>query len=156
MAENMTDFHILLTSNSSVKAFPFSTSDHFQTKLARPITLNDEWECYLSEATISGKYLTSQPGYSEFYSIQNEIKVETETFLPKFNILVYNNDGVAFVAGFNVHQFNFKSFHRSSISIYLNKNQVKIGMGLDYHTSKRKSAVKTFTCRSKQRLFNCS
>ncbi|GFW03037.1 uncharacterized protein TNCV_156571 [Trichonephila clavipes] len=87
MAENMTDFHILLPSNSSMKVFPLNTPDHFRTKLARPITLNGEWECCLSEATIPGKYFTVQPGYNDFYSIQQEIDVETETLLPKFDIL---------------------------------------------------------------------
>ncbi|GFQ65894.1 uncharacterized protein TNCT_203921 [Trichonephila clavata] len=86
-----------------MKVFPLNTPDHFRTKLARPITLNGEWECCLSEATIPGKYFTVQPGYNDFYSIQREIDVETETLLPKFDIPLYNDDHADFVAGFNAN-----------------------------------------------------
>ncbi|GFV28671.1 uncharacterized protein TNCV_3986211 [Trichonephila clavipes] len=41
MAENMTDFHIGLPSNSSMQYFPDNSPNHFRTKLSRPITLND-------------------------------------------------------------------------------------------------------------------
>ncbi|GFQ79684.1 uncharacterized protein TNCT_382711 [Trichonephila clavata] len=102
-----------------MKVFPLNTPDHFRTKLARPITLNGEWECCLSEATIPGKYFTVHPGYNDFYSIQREIDVETETLLPKFDIPLYNDDHADFVAGFNANVK--KNFHRSSISIYFNK-----------------------------------
>ncbi|GFV84685.1 uncharacterized protein TNCV_4296671 [Trichonephila clavipes] len=100
---DVTDFHILLPSNSSMKVFPLNTPDNFRTKLARSITLNGEWECCLSEATIPEKYFTVQPNYNDFYSIQNEIDVETETLLPKFDIPLYNDDHADFVAEFNAN-----------------------------------------------------
>ncbi|GFS55947.1 uncharacterized protein TNIN_461901 [Trichonephila inaurata madagascariensis] len=53
MAENMTDFHILLPSNSSMKVSPLNTPDHFRTKLARPITLNGE-KCDVSSSILVG------------------------------------------------------------------------------------------------------
>ncbi|GFQ84345.1 uncharacterized protein TNCT_584181 [Trichonephila clavata] len=86
-----------------MKVFPLNTPDNFRTKLARPITLNGEWECCLSEVTIPGKYFTVQPGYNDFYSIQRKIDVETETLLPKFDIPLYNDDHADFVAGFNAN-----------------------------------------------------
>ncbi|GFQ74033.1 uncharacterized protein TNCT_489051 [Trichonephila clavata] len=128
MAENMTDFHILLPSNSSMKVFPLNTPDHFRTKLARPITLNSEWECCLSEATIPGKYFTVQPGYNDFYSIQREIDVETETLLPKFDIPLYNDDHADFVAGFNANMK--KIFIDPPLVFTLIKNNRQIEMEL--------------------------
>ncbi|GFY08601.1 uncharacterized protein TNCV_810341 [Trichonephila clavipes] len=53
-----------------MKVFLLNTPDHFRTKLTRPITLNGEWECCLSESTTPGKYFAVQPGYNDFYSIQ--------------------------------------------------------------------------------------
>ncbi|GFR05800.1 uncharacterized protein TNCT_263861 [Trichonephila clavata] len=151
MAENMTDFHILLPSNSSMKVFPLNTPDHFRTKLARPITLNGEWECCLSEATIPGKYFTVQPGYNDFYSIQREIDVETETLLLKFDIPLYNDDHADFVAGFNANVK--KIFIDPPLVFTLIKNNRQIEMelkrGWDWIVT---SAIKTFACRSKQRL----
>ncbi|GFS93507.1 uncharacterized protein TNCV_1982141 [Trichonephila clavipes] len=129
MAENMTDFHILLPSNSSMKVFPLNTPDHFRTKLARPITLNGEWECCLSEATIPGKYFTVQPGYNDFYSIQQEIDVETETLLPKFDIPLYNDDHADFVAGFNANMKKKKFIDPPLIfTLIQNNRQIKIDL----------------------------
>ncbi|GFX36401.1 uncharacterized protein TNCV_3671561 [Trichonephila clavipes] len=131
-----------------MKVFPLNTPDHFRTKLARPITLNGEWECCLSEATIPGKYFTVQPGYNDFYSIQQEIDVETETLLPKFDIPLYNDDHADFVAGFNANMK--KKFIDPPLIFTLIqnnrqiKNRFKTRMGLDYHTSKRKSAIESF------------
>ncbi|GFS54970.1 uncharacterized protein TNCV_3576651 [Trichonephila clavipes] len=158
MAENMTDFHILLPSNSSMKVFPLNTPDHFRTKLARPITLNGEWECCLSEATIPGKYFTVQPGYNDFYSIQQEIDVETETLLPKFDIPLYNDDHADFVAGFNANMKKKKFIDPPLIfTLIQNNRQIKIDLkrGWDWIiTPAKKSAIESFACRSKQRFFN--
>ncbi|GFY55652.1 uncharacterized protein TNIN_424351 [Trichonephila inaurata madagascariensis] len=98
---------------------------HFRTKLARPITLNSEWECCLSEATIPGKYFTVQPGYNDFYSIQHEIDVKTETLLPKFNIPLYNDDHADFVAGFNDMEKNFIDYPLV-FTLIKNNRQIKI------------------------------
>ncbi|GFR25181.1 uncharacterized protein TNCT_300671 [Trichonephila clavata] len=144
MAENMTDFHILLPSNSNMKVFPLNTPDNFRTKLARPITLNGEWECCLSEATIPGKYFTVQPGYNDFYSIQNEIYVETETLMPKLDIPLYNGDHADFVAGFNANMKIFFIDPPLVFTLIKNNMQIKTRMGLDYHTNKRKLDIKTF------------
>ncbi|GFQ82277.1 uncharacterized protein TNCT_546481 [Trichonephila clavata] len=76
MNQNVNDFHILLPSNASMNYFPQNTPDHFQTKLAYPITLNGEWECCLTEVTIPGKYFTIHPDYNDYYSIETTENVE--------------------------------------------------------------------------------
>ncbi|GFQ75015.1 uncharacterized protein TNCT_278861 [Trichonephila clavata] len=80
MVENMTDFHILLPSNSSMQYFPNNSPNHFRTKLSRPITLNGEWECCLSEVTLLGKYFTIQPRYNDFYTVTREIEIPMKRF----------------------------------------------------------------------------
>ncbi|GFT65713.1 chromo domain-containing protein [Trichonephila clavipes] len=117
MAENMTDFHILLPSNSSMQYFPDNSPNHFRTKLSRPITLNGEWECCLSEVTLPGKYFTIQPRYNDFYTVTREIEVPDETLLSTFDISFYNEDHEDFVAGFNANMKNIY-FYRSSIGVH--------------------------------------
>ncbi|GFV12880.1 putative uncharacterized transposon-derived protein F54H12.3 [Trichonephila clavipes] len=112
----------------NMKVFPLNTPDHFRTKLARPITLNGEWECYLSEATIPGKYFTVQPGYNDFYSIQQEIDVETETLLPKFDIPLYNDDHADFVAGFNANMKKKFIDPPLIFTLIQNNRQIKIDL----------------------------
>ncbi|GFT03746.1 uncharacterized protein TNCV_411391 [Trichonephila clavipes] len=92
MNQNANDFHILLPSNASMNYFPNNTPDHFQTKLAYPITLNGDWECCLSEVTIPGKYSTIHPNYNNFYSIETIENVESMSLTPEFVIPLYNED----------------------------------------------------------------
>ncbi|GFW02718.1 uncharacterized protein TNCV_5028001 [Trichonephila clavipes] len=111
-----------------MKVFPLNTSDHFRTKLVRPITSNSEWECCLSEATIRGKYFTVPPGYNDFYSIQHEIDVETEKLLPKFDIPLYNDDHAAFVAGFNANMKKKIIDPPLIFTLIKNNRQIKIDL----------------------------
>ncbi|GFT25895.1 uncharacterized protein TNCV_1518531 [Trichonephila clavipes] len=103
MNQNVNDFHILLPSNASMNYFPQNTSDHFQTKLAYPITLNGEWECCLTEVTIPGKYFTIHPDYNDYYSIETIENVEGTTLLPEFSIPLYNENYTDFVEEVNAN-----------------------------------------------------
>ncbi|GIY01213.1 uncharacterized protein CEXT_440241 [Caerostris extrusa] len=85
MAENVSDFHMLLPSNENRNYFSNNTP-YFRIKLARPISLNDKWECCLTETTIPGKYFAIHTHYNNSYSIQIEIFVAKGTLLPEFNI----------------------------------------------------------------------
>ncbi|GBM53632.1 hypothetical protein AVEN_105514-1 [Araneus ventricosus] len=128
MAQNITDFHILLPSNSSLNYFPNNTPDHFRAKLARPIALNGEWECCLTEATIPGKHFTNQPGCNDFYSIQREIDIATETLFPEFDIPLYNEDHADFVAGYNANMKKVFTDHPLAFTLIRNKKQLKMEM----------------------------
>lgn len=130
----MTDFHILLPSNSSMQYFPTNSPSHFRTKLNKPVTLNGEWECCLSEVTIPGKYFTILPHYNDFYTVIREIEVPDETLLTTFDISLYNEDHEDFVAGFNANMKNI--FRDPPLVFTLVKNQklLKIEMrrGFDW------------------------
>ncbi|GBN58752.1 hypothetical protein AVEN_17021-1 [Araneus ventricosus] len=134
MAENMTDFHILLPSNSSMQYFPDNSPNHFRTKLTRPITLNGEWECCLSEVTIPGKYFTIRPHYNDFYSVIREIDVPEETLVPTFNIPLHNEDHEEFVAGFNANMKNILTDIPLVLPHIKNKRQLKVELkrGFDW------------------------
>ncbi|GFV21548.1 uncharacterized protein TNCV_5121351 [Trichonephila clavipes] len=134
MAENMTDFHILLPSNSSMQYFPDNSPNHFRTKLSRPITLNGEWECCLSEVTLPGKYFTIQPRYNDFYTVTREIEVPDETLLSTFDISLYNEDHEDFVAGFNANMKNIFTDPPLVFTLINNKRQLKMELkrGFDW------------------------
>ncbi|GFX70584.1 uncharacterized protein TNCV_875581 [Trichonephila clavipes] len=131
MAKNMTDFHIILPSNSSMQYFPVNSPNHFRTKLSRPITLNGEWECCLSEVTLPGKYFTIQPRYNDFYTVTREIEVPDETLLSTFDISLYNED---FVAGFNANMKNIFTDPPLVFTLTNNKRQLKMELkrGFDW------------------------
>ncbi|GBM42060.1 hypothetical protein AVEN_3241-1 [Araneus ventricosus] len=117
-----------------MKYFPDNSPYHFRTKLTRPITLNGESECCLSDVTIPGKYFTIQPHYNDFYSVIREIDVSEETLLSTFNIPLYNEDHEEFVAGFNA---NMKNIFTDILLVFThikNKRQltVELKRGFDW------------------------
>ncbi|GFV92201.1 uncharacterized protein TNCV_1896371 [Trichonephila clavipes] len=129
MAENMTEFHILLPSNSSMQYFPDNSPNHFRTKLSRPITLDGEWE-----VTLLGKYVTIQPRYKDFYTVTKEIEVPDETLLSTFDISLYNEDHEDFVAGFNANMKNIFTDPPLVFTLTNNKRQLKMELkwGFDW------------------------
>ncbi|GBM97177.1 hypothetical protein AVEN_153485-1 [Araneus ventricosus] len=140
MVENMTDFHVLLPSNSSMQYFPDNSPNHFRTKLSRPITLNGEWECCLSEVTIPGKYFTIQSRYKDSYAVTREIEVPHETLLTTFNISLYNEDHEDFVAGFKANVKNIFTDPPLVFTCIKNKKQLKVELkrGFDWITTAEK------------------
>ncbi|GIY72697.1 uncharacterized protein CDAR_67581 [Caerostris darwini] len=128
MAENISDFHILLPSNASMNYFPDNTPDHLRTKLAKSIALNREWECCLTKATIPGKYFIIQTLYNDSYTIQREIDVAAETLFPVFDPSLYNEDHADFVTGFNANMK--KIFIDPPLIFTLMKNNKKLNIDL--------------------------
>ncbi|GIY70273.1 uncharacterized protein CDAR_248041 [Caerostris darwini] len=108
--------------------FPDNTPDHFRTKLAKPIALNGEWECCLTEATIPGKYFTIQTRYNDSYTIQREIDVAAETLFPEFDVSLYSEDHADFVTGFNANMK--KIFIDPPLIFTLIKNNKKLKIEL--------------------------
>ncbi|GBM67940.1 hypothetical protein AVEN_4987-1 [Araneus ventricosus] len=120
--------------------FPDNSPNHFRTKLTRPITLNGEWECCLSEVTIPGKYFTIQHHYNDFYSVIREIDVPEETLLSTFNIPLYNEDHEEFVAGFNANMKNIFTDIPLVFTHIKNKRQLKVELkrGFDWNITVEK------------------
>ncbi|GBN48600.1 hypothetical protein AVEN_223525-1 [Araneus ventricosus] len=120
--------------------FPDNSPNHFRTKLTRPITLNGEWECCLSEVTIPGKYFTIQPHYNDFYSVIREIDVPEETLLSTFNIPLYNEDHEEFVSGFNANMKNIFTDIPLVFTHIKNKRQLKVELkrGFDWNITAEK------------------
>ncbi|GFX44078.1 uncharacterized protein TNCV_4118741 [Trichonephila clavipes] len=114
--------------------FPDNSPNHFRTKLSRPITLNGEWECCLSEVTLPGKYFTIQPRYNDFYTVTREIEVPDETLLSTFDISLYNEDHEDFVAGFNANMKNIFTDPPLVFTLINNKRQLKMELkrGFDW------------------------
>ncbi|GBO15550.1 hypothetical protein AVEN_196089-1 [Araneus ventricosus] len=120
--------------------FPDNSPNHFRTKLTRPITLNGEWECCLSEVTIPGKYFTIQPHYNDFYSVIREIDVPEETLHSTFNIPLYNEDHEEFVSGFNANMKNIFTDIPLVFTHIKNKRQLKVELkrGFDWNITAEK------------------
>ncbi|GFQ88348.1 uncharacterized protein TNCT_238721 [Trichonephila clavata] len=114
--------------------FPNNSPNHFRTKLSRPITLNGEWECCLSEVTLPGKYFTIQPRYNDFYTVTREIEIPDETLLSTFDISLYNEDHEDFVAGFNANMKNIFTNPPLVLTLTNNKKQLKMELkqGFDW------------------------
>ncbi|GFQ68871.1 uncharacterized protein TNCT_79961 [Trichonephila clavata] len=114
--------------------FPNNSPNHFRTKLSRPITLNGEWECCLSEVTLLGKYFTIQPRYNDFYTVTREIEIPDETLLSTFDISLYNEDHEDFVAGFNANMKNIFTNPPLVLTLTNNKKQLKMELkqGFDW------------------------
>ncbi|GFX40620.1 uncharacterized protein TNCV_2374041 [Trichonephila clavipes] len=108
--------------------FPNNTPDHFQTKLAYPITLNGEWECCLSEVTIPGKYFTIHLDYDDSYSIETIENVESTSLTPEFVIPLYNEDYQEFTEGVNAVK---KLTKDPSITFSLIENKTKIKININ-------------------------
>ncbi|GBN27380.1 hypothetical protein AVEN_80275-1 [Araneus ventricosus] len=114
--------------------FPDNSPNHFRTKLSRPISLNGEWECCLSEVTLPGKYFTIQARYNDSYSVTREIEIPDETLLSTFNIPLYNENHDDFIAGFNE---NMKSVFTDPPLVFVltnKKKQIKVELkeGFDW------------------------
>ncbi|GFY30295.1 uncharacterized protein TNCV_4065461 [Trichonephila clavipes] len=108
--------------------FPNNTPDHFQTKLAYPITLNGEWECCLSEVTIPGKYFTIHPDYNDSYSIETIENVESTSLTPEFVIPLYNEDYQEFTEGVNANVKKLIKYPPITFSLIENKTKIKINI----------------------------
>ncbi|GFY22032.1 uncharacterized protein TNCV_3296761 [Trichonephila clavipes] len=106
--------------------FPNNTPDHFQTKLAYPITLSGEWECCLTEITIPGKYFTIHPDYNDYYSIETVEDIESTTLLPEINIPLYNKDYSDFVEGVNANIKKLLNNPPVLFSVIQNKIKIKL------------------------------
>ncbi|GFU45978.1 uncharacterized protein TNCV_5102721 [Trichonephila clavipes] len=128
MNQNTNDFHILLPSNASMNYFPNNTPDHFQRKLAYPITLNGEWECCLSEVTIPGKYFTIHPDYNDSYSIETIENVESTSLTPEFVIPLYNEDYQEFTEGVNANVKKLIKDPPITFPLIENKTKIKISI----------------------------
>ncbi|GFT45678.1 uncharacterized protein NPIL_356891 [Nephila pilipes] len=122
--------------------FPDNSPNHFRTKLSKPITLNGEWECCLSEVTIPGKYFTIQPRYNDFYSIKSEIEIVDEKLLSTFDISLYNKDHEDFVAGFNANMKNIFIDPPLVITLSNNNRQINIELkqGFDWIVTPEKGS----------------
>ncbi|GFU48488.1 uncharacterized protein NPIL_182481 [Nephila pilipes] len=122
--------------------FPDNSPNHFRTKLSKPITLNGEWGCCLSEVTIPGKYFTIQPRYNDFYSIKREIEVVDEKLLSTFDISLYNKDHEDFVAGFNANMKNIFIDPPLVITLSNNNRQINIELkqGFDWIVTPEKGS----------------
>ncbi|GFY22458.1 uncharacterized protein TNCV_2177191 [Trichonephila clavipes] len=108
--------------------FPNNTPDHFQTKVAYPITLNGEWECCLREVTISGKYFTIHPDYNDSYSLETIENVESSSLTPEFVIPLYNEDYQEFTEGVNANVKKLIEDPPITFSLIENKTKIKINV----------------------------
>ncbi|GIY47584.1 uncharacterized protein CDAR_92771 [Caerostris darwini] len=121
--------------------FPDNTPDHFRTKLAKPIALNGEWECCLTEATIPGKYFTIQTCYNDSYTIQREIDVAAETLFPEFDFSLYSEDHADFVTGFIANMKKIFIDPPLIFTLIKNNKKLKIELkrGLDWIVTAEKA-----------------
>lgn len=135
MDQTVEDFHIILPSNASMEYFPDNTPDHYRTKLAYPIQIDDRYECALVEASVPGKFFTIHTDYNDQYTIEKKIAIEDYITHVELYVDLYNPTESDFIKGVNENIKNAWKTAPLDLSIKDRKLWIVLKKGWDLHIS---------------------